>query len=85
MSGQHAEGLPQVAVEAGLADLVLQDEVALRSVSRRSFVASPPTTRIASRGRGTAGARRAARAAQLCADRRDLVLEQRRSGSTSSN
>ena len=76
--GQHAERLPQLAVQAGLADLLLEDRVGLaqdlQPLARR--LAADDPDRQPGSGERLAPDEPLGQA-ELGADRADLVLEQR--------
>ena len=78
MSGQHAEGLPQLPVQPGLADLVLEDRVGLAQdlepLARRLAADDPDRQ---ARPRERLAPDEPLGQAELGADRPDLVLEQR--------
>ena len=76
--GQHAEGLPQLAVQAGVADLVLQDVVGVAQEVEALLggLAADDADRQAG-PRERLAPDEALGQAELGADRADLVLEQR--------
>ena len=77
-SGQHAEGLPQLAVQARGADLLLQDVVGLAQHVQAllgGFAADDPDRQA--RARERLAPDQPLGHAELFADRPDLVLEQR--------